>query len=133
LATSQSRHLGASFSQLNLVPGSGLDGSPALKNPAFLEDPHHASNTSRLPSSLLPDMIHLKFSKLYERLSFIEDSLSRVELQQDSLRPLLKTLESTAKQVPVAQFNLNVGKKQQKENTSTPANMALLERLTSNA
>jgi hypothetical protein len=40
-----------------------------------------------------------KFAKLYERLGFIEDSLSRVELSQDSMRPLLKLLEASQGQL----------------------------------
>jgi hypothetical protein len=87
----------------------------------------HDHMTRGTHPSLQPDAINLKFVKLYERLGFIEDSLSRVELQQDSLRPLLKSLEM--KQIPVAQLSIN-GKK--KENVA-PGNMVLLEKLTSNA
>lgn len=71
-----------------------------MKNPAIL---HHydagydggLAHHSRLPNnpSIAPEVFNQKFQKVYERLGFIEDSLSRVELQHDSMRPMLKLLE----------------------------------------
>ena len=76
---------------------------------------HH----SRLPTtSIAPEVMNQKFQKVYERLGFIEDSLSRVELQQDSMRPQLKLLELSqpalktlsSANLPVAQISAHVRK-----------------------
>ena len=34
-----------------------------------------------------------KIQKVFDRIGFLEDALSRVELQQDSMRPVLKMIE----------------------------------------
>lgn len=39
-----------------------------------------------------------RFQRVFDRLSFIEDALSRVELQQDTMRPVFKLIENSTKQ-----------------------------------
>ena len=69
-----------------------MDGSPGGSNQIFMKNPaiisHYeggnydgGNHHSRLPNpSIAPDVMNQKFQKVYERLGFIEDSLSRVEL-----------------------------------------------------
>jgi len=38
--------------------------------------------------------MNAKMQRVFDRLSFLEDALSRVELQQDSMRPVLKMMET---------------------------------------
>ena len=66
-----------------------MDGSPGVGNQLFIKNPaimnHYdyegGTHHSRLPTtSIAPEVVNQKFQKVYERLGFIEDSLSRVEL-----------------------------------------------------
>jgi hypothetical protein len=41
-----------------------------------------------------------KMQKVFDRIGFLEDALSRVELQQDSMRPVLKMIEQTNGKTP---------------------------------
>eukprot|EP00347_Sterkiella_histriomuscorum_P013580 403364170 len=41
------------------------------------------------------DIMNQKLSKVFDRIGYLEDALSRVELQQDSIRPVIKALEQS--------------------------------------
>jgi len=113
------------------------------------ENYDHRSSPLRKPAFIHCDLLEKKadskLARLQERLSFVEDALSRIELQQDSMRPLLKSIEtmvppSQASNKPVAFTNpfANVfaarkgstqGGKENAERQSQPVEMETLRGL----
>ena len=71
----------SSTNQLN-SSGNNDHGSSPLRKPAIIH------------GDLLDNKGDPKLARLQERLSFVEDALSRIELQQDSMRPVLKSIET---------------------------------------
>lgn len=57
-------------------------------------------------------------TKVFDRIGYLEDALSRVELQQDSMRPVLKMIESNHHKSGTSSSMLISKKLQNKENSS---------------
>lgn len=74
-----------------------------------------------------------KIQKVFDRIGFLEDALSRVELQQDSMRPVLKMIEQNNGKASQIQQTKKVFNKENSSNSSSfisQANGLLLDKLT---
>lgn len=57
------------------------------------QDELHHHNQPPQAFKSLETALNQKLGKVFDRIGFLEDALSRVELSQDSMRPLLRMLE----------------------------------------